>query len=187
SVTGISHTSPSGSSAQVGSGVTGGEGVQQIFWDVQTWTNATTHTLTMSGSGNNNDVTYYCIAGAASTGQPDSSLATASGTDSSAPGTLNTYAITPSSSSGIMIATTGVALGHTTSCGPAGYQDNMDNNNNWCHFAYSSTASQQFSITKTGSGAGAWSGAGAAFKSASAASAAPAFDKRKKLDRLETQ
>ena len=51
SVTGISHTSPSGSSAQVGSGVTGGEGVQQVFWDVQTWTNATTHTLTMSGSG----------------------------------------------------------------------------------------------------------------------------------------
>src|SRR6267142_5563707 len=186
SVSSIAHANPGTSFSQVGTGIAGGEGVQQNFWDVQTWTNSTTSTLTMSNTNDNNNAMYYCIAGASATGQPDSSLATASGSCTNC-SPITTITITPSSASGIMIATQGDALEHSRSGTPQGTQDNQDNNNHWTHFGYSSSSAQAFTVTlfPAATGPGNYSMAGAAFKAPAAGGATPAINKRAKLDKVD--
>ncbi len=168
-VTSMSSTNPTKTWTEIGSGVTNTEGEQEIFFAVATWTNSSQTVLTTNSNSSLSEVAFYCIVGASAT-QPDSSLATGSGTQSTfntGPPSTVSATVTPGRNGGIMIGTVGVALNGTTSCSPTGYQDNQSDNNNWCHWSYSSTAAQAFNVTMDerngASGAGAWSGAYAAF------------------------
>ena len=187
-VTAISSTSPTVTWNEVGApGVSNTEGSQEIFFAAATFTSSTSTTVTTTAAATHSDIAFYCISGASSS-QPDSGLATGTGNVSSFTSPVATASITPNSNQGVIIGTVGIAQNGSTSCDPTGFQDNQDNNNNWCHFYYTSAGTRNFDIVvdqrSAAGGIGAWSAGYVAFKSATATSPGGG-QKRRKLELLD--
>ena len=168
----VTGTNPTSNYTQIGSGVVGGEGIQQIWRSPDNIACTQNHTITISGTTITlGDVMFYDVTGAAAASPSDSTLATDSGNQSPF-GPLNTASVTPSSSDGILFCTIGIALNGSISFNPTGYQDNQDENNGWGHFHYTSTipiTTSWGTDNRQGSGGvGYYSDACAAFKSATA-------------------
>src|SRR5256712_12823562 len=144
-----------------------------MFLTGATFTTSPSPTVTTTTAATHSDIAFYCISGASSS-QPDSGLATGTGNVSSFTSPVATASITPNSNQGVIIGTVGIAQNGSTSCDPTGFQDNQDNNNNWCHFYYTSAGTRNFDIVvdqrSAAGGIRAWSAGYVAFKSATATS-----------------
>ena len=168
----VTGANPTVAYQQVGSGVVGVEGIQQIWQSPDNMTCSQDHMITINSSGpiNAGDVMFYDVIGAAGSRASDSALATSAGNQSPFSSPLAGPAVTPGSTDGIVFCTIGIALNGSNSFNPAGFQDNQDENNGWGHFHYASagilSTSWGTDTRQGGGGTGYYSAACAAFKSA---------------------
>jgi len=186
SLSSVTGTNPTSTYTQIGAGVVGGEGVQQIWQSPANIACTQNHTITISGSTISlGDVMFYDVTGAATSSPSDSVLAINSGNQSGFSSPLSAAPVTPSSNDGILFCTIGIALNGSTAFNPTGYQDNQDENNGWGHFHYTSTNQIDTSWgtdNRQGTGGvGDYSEACAAFKSATATARNVPGNQRQKL------
>ena len=172
SLSAVTGTNPTSNYTQVGSGVVGGEGIQQIWRSPDNIACTQNHTITISGTTITlGDVMFYDVTGAA-VSSLDSTLAIDSGDQGPFSSPLKAALITPNSNDGILFCTAGIADNGSNSFIPTGYQDNQDENNGWGHFHYTSASAIQTSWgtdqRQAPGGVGPYSDACAAFKSATA-------------------
>jgi len=169
-LTSVTGSNPTATYTQIGNGISGGEGIQQIWQSPANLACTGNHTITISGTTiSAGDVVFYDVVGAASV-SPLDGLVTDSGDQGNFGSPLAAASITPSSSSGIVFCTAGIADNGSLSFNPTGYQDNQDQNNGWGHYSYSSNATIHTSWgtdeRQAAGGVGEYSEACAAFKSA---------------------
>jgi len=169
-LTSVTGSNPTATYTQIGNGISGGEGIQQIWQSPANLACTGNHTITISGTTiSAGDVVFYDVVGAASV-SPLDGLVTDSGDQGNFGSPLAAASITPSSSSGIVFCTAGIADNGSLSFNPTGYQDNQDQNNGWGHYSYSSNATIHTSWgtdeRQAAGGVGEYSEACAAFQSA---------------------
>src|SRR5271157_1284287 len=108
SLTSVTGTNPTSGYTQIGSGIVGGEGVQQIWQSPANIACTQNHTITVSGSAiSAGDVMFYDVTEAATSFPSDSDLAIDSGNQSGFSSPLSAAPVTPTSDDGIPFCTIG--------------------------------------------------------------------------------